>query len=180
MDAFLAWLKKYDLLIELIITALPILLSLGAICITIHVAREQNKIALFEKKYNCLFQIHLITNFSDLIKDTNNANVILALFDAQWGTDISNVRNTEVQKSLHAKCQINLIKMHVSQAQFLFKQEMSVDTNVMGDRFCKIVMGAIGNNVSKETLKEFCEICENFNKNDFPNMKKELYLKFKK
>lgn len=180
MDAFLAWLEKYDLLIELIITVLSILLSLGAIGITFYVARKQNKIALFEKKYNCLFQIHLITNFSDLIKDKNNSNVILTLFDAYWGTDISNVSNTRVQKVLQAKCQLNLIKTHVSQAQFLFKHKSSVNLDEIGDRFHKTVMGAIGNNISNETINEFCELCDEFNKKDFTNMKKELYLKFKK
>lgn len=165
-------------LIDYLLVIVPILVSIVAIFISIATAKKQNKIALFEKKYNSLIQIHTIASFANSIKDNNNlsSKLILVLFDAYWGTDISNISGTETQRAIRAKSQISLIKTQVSQAQFLFKQDLSVDLNVMGELFHKVVMDAIGNDSSNETINEFCELCDNFYKNDFPKMKEKLYL----
>ena len=164
-------------IIDYLIVIVPVVISIVAIVISIATARKQNKIALFEKKYNSLIQIHTIASFANSIKDNNNlsSKLILVFFDAYWGTDISNISGTEIQKAIRAKSQISLIKTQVSQAQFLFKRELSVDLNVMGELFHKVVMDAIGNDTSNETINEFCELCDAFYKNDFPKMKKRLY-----
>lgn len=47
----------------------PLILSAVAVLISIHTARKQNKIALFEKRYECYSSIKKFTSFADGIKD---------------------------------------------------------------------------------------------------------------
>ena len=51
-------------LIDYLLVIVPIVVSVVAIYISIATARKQNKIALFERRYNCLFQIKTVLNFS--------------------------------------------------------------------------------------------------------------------
>ena len=53
----------------------PIILSIVAIGITIYVARKQNKIALFEKRYNCLYQLYTIGRFSKEIQNIGKESI---------------------------------------------------------------------------------------------------------
>jgi len=166
----------------------PIILSIVAIGITIYVARKQNKIALFEKRYNCLYQLYTIGCFSKEIQNIGkesiksnappnviNSNIILVLFGSHWGVDV--IESPTIQKLTQTKCQIDLIRSYISQAQFLFNQKFSVDLNEIGRLFQNIVLGATQNKVLIEDIEKFCELCNKFYKIDYPKMKKQVFLK---
>ena len=72
-------------IIDYLVIIVPIILSIVAIGISIATARKQNKIALFDRRYACLFQIRMILQFAEAIKEVSDPKVILQLFDAFWG-----------------------------------------------------------------------------------------------
>ena len=51
-------------IVDYLLVIVPIVVSIVAIYISIATARKQNKIALFERRYNCLFQIKTVLAFS--------------------------------------------------------------------------------------------------------------------
>ena len=59
------------------------LFSLIAIFVSVTTARRENKIALFGKRYDCLFQLKNILAFSESIRDVkeNQAILVLSLFE---------------------------------------------------------------------------------------------------
>ena len=75
--------------IDYLLVAVPIIISVLAIIISVKTTRKQNRIALFELRYNCLFQIQTILSFGEAIKDDTDPMLILSLFDLFWGTELA-------------------------------------------------------------------------------------------
>ena len=97
----------------------PLVLSAVAVYISIRTTKKQNKIALFEKRYSCFFQIKVILNFAETITDSPNKIVVLGLFDAIWGTSISRLSGD--RQIIEVKTQLEIIKKDIVQAPYLFK-----------------------------------------------------------
>lgn len=159
---------------DYLIVIVPIAISIVAIVISIATARKQNKIALFEKRYNCLFQIKTILNFADTIKEDANEKIILALYDAFWGTNISKLSgDTQV---IAAKCHFEIMKKDVEQAIFLFDHKFDVVPINVLKSFHALLFDSIGRKNLEQSKKEFFLICDKFAERDFKKLRKIVKL----
>ena len=115
-------LAKKDI-IDYLLVIVPIAISVVAVVISIATAKKQNKISLFERRYSCLFQIKMILNFADSIKDADG-EIILGLYDAFWGTNIYYLKGD--RQIIEAKCHFEIIKKDIEQAYFLFNHKFTI------------------------------------------------------
>lgn len=150
----------------------PLTLSIVAIFISIHTTIKQNKIAMFEKRYNCFFQIREILNFAETIKEYPNANVVLGLFDAFWGTNTAELSGNG--QTIKAKTQLEIIKKEIVQTTFLFKHKFVIAPIDVFRDFHAVIWNAIAGNELNKSIDKFILTCDNFKKNDLEKLKKAI------
>ncbi len=156
-------------IIDYLLVIVPIAISIVAIIISIATARKQNKIALFDKRFRCLSQIQMIVAFGKSIDSTANPLLITQLFDAYWGTDISSSKGT--LQTIKAKSQLEKIIDDVAQSRFLFNCKYNIEPLELAQSFHGIILGAVGDKISENSINEFCSLCETFYEKDFPKLK---------
>ncbi|MBO5930739.1 MAG: hypothetical protein J6Q70_00705 [Clostridia bacterium] len=161
-------------IVDYLFVIVPIVVSIVAIYISIVTARKQNKIALFERRYNCLFQIKTILNFADTIKEGADEKIILALYDAFWGTNISRLSGDN--QIIAAKCHFEVLKKDVEQAIFLFNHKFDVAPIDVLKSFHALLFDAIGRKNLEQSKKEFFLICDKFAERDFKKLRKTVKL----
>ena len=153
----------------------PIIVSMVAIVISIATARKQNRIALFERRHNCLFQIKMILNFSESIQGTKRSVIVLALFDAFWGANI--IDYPENEQIIKVKCQLEAIKKDIDQYSFLFDRKYCVSPMELFECFHGVVISITSEPEFPENeINEFIEICNKFSEKDFYKMQKHTKL----
>ena len=150
---------------------IPILLSLVAIWISISTARKQNKISMFELRYQCLSQIRSIITFSDTLHDCDEPVIIWSMFDSFWGTDISDKGFDE--RLIKAKCKMESIKKDVLQAKYLFKKQPKTDLELLIEKFQRFVSGSMLDNTFLEVRDELHKLCLDFKEKDYPILAQE-------
>lgn len=167
-------LAEKDILDYLLIIA-PILVSVVAIIISIATSWKQNKIALYEQRYRCLAQVKRIISFSEMIKENKNPVIVLELFDALWGSNVS--KSSGDAQIIRAKYQIEIIKDDVEQITFLFKHSSYESFALIIQNLHTIMLEAIDKRVVQEHLDAFCKSCDNFYVDDFKQLTKRTKLK---
>lgn len=161
-------------IVDYLLVIVPIVVSIVAIYISIATARKQNKIALFERRYNCLFQIKTILNFSDTIKEDADEKIILALYDAFWGTNIFTLSGDS--QIIAAKCHFEVVKKDLEQAIFLFDHKFDVlPINVLKS-FHAVLFDAMKGDNLEQSKKEFFLVCDMFAERDFEELKRIVKL----
>ena len=160
-------------IIDYLLVIVPIAISVVAVVISIATAKKQNKIALFEKRYNCLFQIKTILNFADTIKDADG-KTILGLYDAFWGTNIYHLKGD--RQIIEAKCHFEIIKKDIEQANFLFNYKFSVSTTDIAKAFHAVLFDAIQDKYLEKSKNDFSTICDKFTEKDFKKIQKKVKL----
>ena len=161
-------------IIDYLLVIVPIAISIVAIIISIATAKKQNKIALFERRYSCLFQIKMILNFADTIKDNADEKVILGLYDAFWGTSISKLSGD--RQVIEAKCKFEFIKKDVEQAYFLFDHKFSVTPTEILKAFHAVLFDSMGSESLEKSKNEFFLLCDKFTEKDFKKLQKKVKL----
>ena len=161
-------------IVDYLLVIVPIVVSIVAIYISIATARKQNKIALFERRYNCLFQIKTILNFSDTIKEDANGKIILALYDAFWGTNISRLSGDN--QIIAAKCHFEVVKKDVEQAIFLFDHNFDIVPVDVLKSFHAVLFDAMKGDNLEQSKKEFFLVRDKFAEKDFKKLRKIVKL----
>lgn len=162
------------LFVENAAITIPIVISVLAVLISIATARKQNAIALFELRYRCLSQIKTVLSFESSIYDCDEAIIIMCLFDAFWGTDVSNKGFDE--KLIRTKGQLELIKHDVLQAEFLFGYKYKDSLGELIKALHAVVIDAVDGEIHKEKQEELHKKCELFYRVDFPVITKKTKL----
>ena len=178
MDIILAWLEKYDLLIELIITVLTISLSLLAIGITVCVARKQNKISLFQLRYQALSQLKRILAFEESVlsqPDTENivngANVFF-LIDIKQEI-VNGVPWNQYIKitSFLSEVENDLAVLH---CYIPTEQQEAIDN--MLTQLAEILADAISNRINSDAIQILHQECKKFSEKDIKKLEKRFKL----
>ena len=160
--------------VDYALVVVPIFISMFALGISIATAIKQNKIALFERRYNCLFQIKTVLNFADTIKEDANDKIILALYDAFWGTNISKLSGDN--RIIAAKCHFEVIKKDVEQAIFLFNHKFDVVPIDILKSFHVVLFDAMKGDSLEESKNDFFSKCDKFAERDFEKLRKKVKL----
>lgn len=74
---------------DYVIAIAPIILSVIAVFISVDVARQQNRIALFEKRFNVYVEIQRCLSFERLLKESNGPQGAYIAFCIAYGLDSS-------------------------------------------------------------------------------------------
>ena len=163
-------------IIDYLVIIVPMILSVVAIGISIATAKKQNKIALFERRYACLFQIKTILGFTSTIREVSDPKVIIQLFDAFWGTNISNLKGDS--QIIAAQCQLIKIIKDVEQAEFLFEHKFEVLPNQVLEAFHLVITEVIAGQLADESMVELSSVCDKFSKKDYEILKKYTKMHF--
>lgn len=161
-------------IVDYLLIIMPIILSCVAIGISIATSNKQNKIAVFELRYRCYSQLRTIRSFDSSIYDCDNPKIILIMFDALWGTDLT--KKSSEDSLLAARCHLEKIVHDVANEEFLFKRKFDVNVCDILINTNRIVTAATNDEVDKSAQAELHRLCEIFEKNDLPYMKKTLKL----
>lgn len=160
---------------DYIIIIAPILLSIIAIGISIFTAHRQNKIALFEKRYEVISEVKSILAFAKTVSDYKDKRKILIFFDSFFGTQVSDL--LEGDKDLYVPSIIGKLRYDLSQAQFLFSldndEELQNIITFLGEFLSAMVLG-------HEFITKrdgFCSCCSNFYNSTFKDMAREIKIR---
>ena len=159
-------------IIDYLLVIVPIVVSVVAIVISIATARKQNKIALFERRYNCLFQIKTVLAFSERIDDIFDRKVIIGLFDAFWGTSVARLSG-DTQLVL-AISHIEIIKKDVEQATFLFNHKFNVLPEDIINCLRSVLMNSVIDKAIDDSRNKLVSICKEFKEKDFELIQKSV------
>lgn len=163
-------------IIDYLVIIVPIMLSVVAIGISIATAKKQNKIALFERRYACFFQIRMILKFAEVIKEVSDPKVILQLFDAFWGSNIANLKGDS--KIIASQCQLITIRKEVEQAEFLFKHRFVVSPDLLIESLWQVITDALVGEYNEKITIELNDVCDQFSKTEYEALKKYTKMHF--
>lgn len=161
-------------IIDYLLVIVPIAVSIVAMVISITISKKQNKIALFERRYNCLFQIKTLLAFSKSVEITFSREIIIKLFDSFWGTNIANLSGDD--QLVFVGSQIEIIKKDVEQATFLFKYKFNIQPKDIVDSCQSVLMDSLLGKSFDESRNEFISKCEEFKTKDLDSIQKFVKL----
>lgn len=161
-------------LIDYLLIIIPIITSLIAIIISVAATRRQNKTALFERRYNCLFQIKTVLAFSKTIEALFDRKVIIALFDSFWGTNVAFLSGDK--QLVLAISQVEIIKKDVEQATFLFKHKFNVSPTNIIDHLQSVLISSILEKSIDDDRNKLLFSCKEFEEKDLNYIQK--FVKF--
>lgn len=163
-------LGKKDI-IDYLIIIVPIVISIVAIVISIVTAKKQNKIALFEKKYEALFQLKTVISFAQTIEQCEKLIHILQLFDSFWGANLSNTSQDDILPA--TKYQIEIIKNDVEQIAFLFECKFYDSAKEIIKKLHQVMMDATEGKVIQEHIADFVNSSLAFYDKDFKELENQ-------
>lgn len=150
----------------------PILISILAIVISVLTARKQNKIALFEIKYDVISQIRLIKAFSNCLAENNNSRMILSAFDSCFEMNLLQEYERSKQKNQQNKFDIIIkinnrlkaLQNNMLKVEFFLKAYNRDDTAKLMIDIRRIVVSALDENIDNEMIKDFKVLSDDFMK----------------
>jgi len=161
-------------IVDYFIIIIPIVVSIVAIIISINTSKKQNKIAIFEKRYECLYQMKNVIEYSDKIKEADNPNILLTSFNLYFKTEL--FVSCEVSDIINMKAQIDQINKDIRKAGFLFKYKFQIPPSTIGRKLNGVLCKAIDGKKDEKQILEFIELVNKFYELDFNEMIKRTKL----
>ena len=156
--------------------------SFFAIWFAVRVADKQNKIALFEKRYNFYFIINNLLLCSDALKKLNSNRMVYKSLVYYFGK----ISDHEILNSLDLVATSIQIQHRIEPGEFLFYNYDVDSLKAIIDKGGELGLETDKDNredslkdLSEETValkKEYCKLCDDFKKTCFENMTRELNL----
>lgn len=144
----------------------PIILSVIAIVISIYVARKQNKIAMFDMRYEAMFRLKTVLSFAVSIEKIDDPKIAVALFDGYFGCDILNCsdRGNAVIK---ARAEVETIKKDLLMIGFLFEGKYNTKIQNIIILLQSFMMSATKGDINTDDLNLFVKSSKDFYDKDF-------------
>lgn len=162
-------------ILDYLLIIVPIIISFLAIIISVCTARKQNKIALFEKRYEALSQIRTMLSFSESIADLEDMTLTFCLFDGYFGTDLYDKSLDE--KIVQSIARIEVLKDAILQANFLFGANCNTNLEEIINHLKKFILAIPCDGDYMNYKDSFCKMCAEFYDSDFRKMVKTIALK---
>lgn len=160
--------------IDIVAIFSPIILSVVAIIISIQTTKKQNAIAMFDKKYNVVFQLKTILSFELGIEDTDDPKVILALFDSYYGTTTAN--SDAVEAVILASARLESVSKDLLMADVLFGEGHNKRIHELVCAFKDHVLHAASGTFDNQIYERFAEQSKYFRENELGKMYKSIKL----
>jgi len=136
MDAFLAWLEKYDLLIELILTVLTISLSLLALFQTKNIAKQQANLQERQISISVYEQKNEINKALNVVFDSTNK--ISLVFSTLKAEKLSQDKLYQLLNGFLDNINCENISYTLEQSQIFLKGNVSANITKVRIAFLKI------------------------------------------
>ena len=161
-------------IVDYLIAFMPIVLSVIAIVISIHTTKKQNDIALFEKRYKVLAHVRSIIKFDESIHDCNDPKLILSLFDAYYGTNLSKI--SIYDGILLSTSFFSNMKNEVLMGKFLFGVDYDEEITLIIENLRKVVGKALSNKIDEDIQANLHAECLFFAKETLQKMNSKMKL----
>ena len=147
------------------LTTVPIVVSIVAVFIAVATARKQNKIALFEKRYMVLSQLNAVLAIDAGIYDSTDCHVILSVFDAYFGTQIS--VTTGQDRLIATVSFLRKLRHDIFQASLLFRnRKITKHVEEILLVFARVITDAAAEKLNPEDQTLLHKQCEDFYKKE--------------
>ena len=147
------------------LTTVPIVVSIVAVFIAVATARKQNIIALFEKRYMVLSQLNAVLAIDAGIYDSTDCHVILSVFDAYFGTQIS--VTTGAEQLIATISFLRKLRHDIFQASLLFRnRKITKHIEEILLVFARVITDAAAEKLNPENQTLLHKQCEEFYKKE--------------
>ena len=160
---------------DIISVVLPLVLSLVAIVVTLYTVYKQNKIALFQLRYDAFFTIFLVLQFSESVKKLKNAKYAVVLYNSYFSSSLPFDDPAEALQLVYASNK-KLERMSFA-SKFLFKTPKA--HALIAQIFKSLndfMAGAVEGRIDEKSRDELNRSCEEFYSNHKKRFEKYLFL----
>lgn len=159
--------------VDIIAIFSPILISIVAIIISLRATRRQNKIMLFDLKYNIIATARRFLTFEKNIYNKREASFIVFAFDAMF-----ELNTDELTSGVHSKAKIvsrlRLLQNEIRMGEFFVKQGFEELLKEIVEQAHKILLKAQKNLVDNILINDLHNNCKNFEDNYIADIIKQL------
>lgn len=153
----------------------PFVLSIVAVWVSISTARRQNKIALFEKRFEFLTTLKKCIDFSNGINNVDNSYALQVIFVVAFDNEvISDVGKDAIYRS--AICLYNKIETIFSQGAFLFNFDFKKVTHELAELLIELLAMKFDDENFDACLLEYKEISKHVKDELIPQVEQVLKL----
>lgn len=164
---------------ELWIAILSVLVSLGAIGVTLYTVHKQNQIALFNLRYDAFFTIFVVLQFAESVKDLDKAKIGIMLYNSYFDVSVPLEDHDTALQMVYA----NNKKLERTSfaAKFLFNTPDA--HNLIAEMFAALnnFMAALTDDCVDDSARDaLCNACTTFYTNNMQAFEKYLFVYRKK
>lgn len=147
----------------------PLVLSVVAIGISISTAQKQNKITLFNLRYEAIHSLALVIAYAKLIaRDDINIKMAQICFNANFDVDVDfSERNTAIRQMYAA---LRKVEKNVLVIEYLFTKETEAEIQQTFELFRNFMERLVENEVNEEWRSKFCSSCAEFEKGTYQEL----------
>lgn len=168
-------LGRHDLLDYIAVIA-PLMLSVVAVGVSVYIMHKQNRVALFQMRYNVVHYISLVLQFADASTCWTGDGGPIPLFNSTFGTNIAYPIEDSVEAEQEVQVKLNDISKEIMTAQFVFsKRDVKKIEKMMG-LLRDYTIWCIEDGNDLELRDNFCKYCSAYQKKDFKQLKKRIRL----
>ncbi len=152
----------------------PLVLSAVAIWISISTAVKQNKIALFNLRYEAIHSLALILSYSKMIVGIEKANVAQYLFNANFACEI---KYDDKLMALHQTyVELRKVEKSVLVIEYLFSTKDMEEIQELFTLLRNFMERLVENEVNSEWRDKLCAACEAFEKGTYKELSEKTKL----
>lgn len=161
--------------VGIVVSILSAIASFMAVWYAIRVADKQNKVTLFEKRYDVYSMLKRCTSFSESIKDNQDNINVRYLFIVSFS--FHPVIEDKSEKAIHIECTkyAMQLKSALDRASFLFDYDTSYYCRPVVYELFRLLYST--NCDKKEQIKKYQVCVQTMEKNLLPRIESDLSLK---
>lgn len=162
---------------EIALVIAPIIISVLALFISLYIAHRQNKIALFEKRYRVVYLVKKTIEFSKLINNENDNEIIFFLyqiyFKFNFGFELKKENGclSEERAREYVLLSQSIFCEDLFMTEYLFNHRIAVHIEYLINVFEKFMIMVVSESDCGKDKEDYMNECKEFEQKHI----KELY-----
>lgn len=158
--------------VDYLLIVVPIAISIVAIVISVCISNKQNRIALYNYRYNAALQVETLIELEKIVYKENSPELIVAAFDMFFGT---NIRSQETLIALMQAAQkTKSVQQDIGCLIFIVDKKHKSALPKLLDSFSALICGAINGVVDEDAKESFHSVCIVLNDEFFIKLLKKI------
>lgn len=158
--------------VDYLLISVPIAISVVAIVISVRISNKQNKIALFNCRYNAVLQAKTLMELEKIIYQENSSKLILAAFDMFFETNICS-QDTLIAL-MQAAHKIKSVQQDIGCLIFIVDKKHQSALLKLFDPLSTLISSAINGVVDVDAKEDFHSVCATLDDKFFENLMKKI------